>query len=125
MCPEAIITSGLRATIVSASGFLKSILGISGFNPFTSAEYLSTPTILSPSPKPTNISVLDGAVDIILSIFLGTVNSVPSISFIVTVLLPHPVNISNDIMVIITKEITFLKFLIFFLTIYKSKSELS
>lgn len=41
LCPEAIIKSGFKLTRVSASGFLKSILGKSLLTPSTSVEYLS------------------------------------------------------------------------------------
>ena len=88
-----LIDSGVKEIIVSASGFLKSILVISELTPSTSTEYLSTATNLSANPKATKTSVLDGAVDIIVFTCLGTLNSFPSLSFIVVGLLEHPTNI--------------------------------
>ena len=99
LCPDAIIISGCNDIIVSASGFLKSILGRSSLIPSTSAEYLSIATNLSASPNSTNTSVLDGAVDIIFSTFFGRVNSFPSLSVIVFVVSAQPANnaIENNI----------------------------
>ena len=105
LCPEAIIISGSNAIILSASGFLKSICGISSDTPSTSAEYLSTPTNLSESPSSTKTSVLDGAVEIIFSTFFGRVNSFPSLSVIVVLVLPHPVNKLNERTAAPTSEI--------------------
>ena len=108
LCPEAIIISGSNPTIVSASGDLKSKDSISLFNPSNSAEYLSTPTSLSLKPNPSNTSVLDGAVDTILSIFVGIVTSFPSLSVtFVSLLLLHPTVKINNKLVINAKNLFF------------------
>ena len=84
--------SGFNSIIFSASGVWKSINSVSLLKPSIPSEYVSAAIILSANPNPTNISVFDGAVDIIFSIFVGTLTSLPALSVIVFSLSPllHP-----------------------------------
>ena len=75
--------SGFNSIIFSASGVWKSINSVSLLKPSIPSEYVSAAIILSAKPNPANISVFDGAVDIIFSILFGTLTSFPSLSVIV------------------------------------------